>query len=69
MNSEFAKRFKQLRIEKKVTLRQLAVAIGVSDSAVSQWELGKTSILLEHAILVADYFNVSIDYLAGRTEY
>jgi transcriptional regulator with XRE-family HTH domain len=56
-----------LRKEKKVTQEQLAQKLGVSPQAVSKWENGSYP---EGDLLpaIADFFDVSIDYLYGRSD-
>lgn len=61
----FAKQLQQLRKKKGVTQEQLAGVLGVSAQAVSKWENGSYP---EGDLLpkLADYFEVTIDYLYGR---
>lgn len=61
----FAESLQALRKEAKVTQEQLASYLGVSAQAVSKWENGSypDGDLLPR---IADYFQVSIDYLYGR---
>ncbi len=59
----------ELRKERKIKQSELALAIGVAQSAISQWEKGINEPKASYLILLADYFNVSIDYLCGRTDY
>lgn len=61
----FAERLKELRTEKKLTTKSLGKCLGVSDATISRWENGKNSIKLDELIIVAKFFHVSIDYLAG----
>lgn len=63
--SDFSKNLQALRKEKKVTQEQLANHLGVSAQAVSKWENGNYP---ESDLLpaIADFFEVSIDYLYGR---
>lgn len=65
--TEFSTTLQGLRKEKKVTQEQLATYLGVSPQAVSKWENGSypDGDLLPR---IADYFEVSIDYLYGRAE-
>ena len=65
----FAKRLKDLRIENKLKQEELAEAVGVSASMISMWENEINIPSLEKASKLADIFKVSLDYLAGRTEY
>ncbi len=63
-----AKRLKELRKRNKVTQKQLAVAIEISERNYQDYEYGKvipTALIL---VSLADYFNVSLDYLTGRTD-
>lgn len=46
--------------------RELASAIGVSESSFSDKMHGRTKFSLDQLAALADYFNVSIDYLTGR---
>jgi len=64
----FANVFKQLRIEKGFTQEQLANALGISRSAVGMYESGKRIPDSEDLEKFADFFNVDIDYLLGRSQ-
>ncbi len=55
----------RLRREKGVTQEELAVALGVSNQAVSKWEAGKCCPDIEMLPELARYFRVSIDELMG----
>lgn len=61
-------RIKELRKIKKLTQKQLAEKINVDCSAVTKWETGKANPDFEKQQFLADFFNVSVDYLLGRTE-
>lgn len=63
----FSTTLRLLRKEKKVTQEQLAQKLGVSPQAVSKWENGSYP---EGDLLpaIADYFDVTIDYLYGRSD-
>ncbi|WP_373325680.1 helix-turn-helix domain-containing protein [Sporomusa paucivorans] len=62
-------RIKALRRLKKITQKELGDCINVSSQVVSNWERGYTS-SIEPLLLqrLADFFNVSVDYLLGRTD-
>lgn len=62
-------RLKDLRISKKLSQTALAEEIGISQRAISYYESGKDTPSLEILIRIADYFNVSLDYLVGRSDY
>lgn len=60
---------KDLRIQKGITQKALADAVGVKDSTIRMVELGKRNGSIELSAALADYFDVSMDYLEGRTDY
>lgn len=59
-------KIKELRLSKKLSQQQLAKILFVNQTAVSQWERGATTPNLQLLTKIADYFNVSIDYLIGN---
>lgn len=61
----FSKRLKELRKERKVSLRELAKAIGVSNSSLCRWENGTSQPLLDNIKAICDYFHVTPNYLMG----
>ena len=64
----FGKRLKDLRNDVGLGQVALAKALGVGKSIISDWELGKSEPTLSKLIIIAKYFKVSIDYLAGLEE-
>ncbi|MGF0469893.1 MULTISPECIES: helix-turn-helix domain-containing protein [Lysinibacillus] len=60
-------RLKALRIEKKLTQKQLAEKINVTHVSISGYESGNRSPDTDTLQRLADYFEVSTDYLLGRT--
>ena len=60
------KRMRSLRKEAGVTMKEVGVALGLSESTVSLYENGKRSPDVQTLIQIADYFNVSLDTLCGR---
>jgi transcriptional regulator with XRE-family HTH domain len=64
----FGQRLKTLREEKGLTQEELGKIIGVSDVAILQYEKGKRRPDLDKLILFSNYFECSIDYLAGKTD-
>ncbi len=59
----FGERLKQLRKEKKVSQKTLADALFISQQAIAKWESDKSSPNPETVRRIAEYFNVSTDYL------
>ena len=65
----FAERLKELRIEKALSLKQLSKNVGIGIASLSRWENNISDIHGEQLVLLANYFNVSTDYLLGREDY
>ena len=64
----FGERLKYLRQEKNLGQVELAKQLDVGKSIISLWEQGKCEPTLSKLIVMAKFFNVSIDYLAGLEE-
>ena len=64
----FSKRIASLRTQKNLTQQQLAAAVGLKNTAISMIESAQRAASIEVVYALADYFNVSIDYLVGRSE-
>ena len=62
-------RISELRKEKGLTLQQVADAIGVGNNTISRYENGKREPNSEMWKKLANYFNVSVDYLVGNDDY
>ncbi len=63
-----AERIKELMKEESLTQVELANKIGLKQNTISAWLLGKKEPSIRSLWLVADYFNVDIDYLVGRKD-
>lgn len=61
-----AEKIKELRLEKGISQAALAKAIGVSQKAVDFWEKGENEPKASYILKLADFFDVSTDYLLGR---
>lgn len=57
---------KELRLEKGLSQSLLASKIGVSQKAIDFWERGINEPKASYIIKLADFFDVSADYLLGR---
>lgn len=64
----FSTRLASLRQAKGISLAFLGERLSVTDEAIRLLEKGKRSPSCEVLIALADYFDVSIDYLVGRTD-
>ena len=62
------KKLKQLRESKGLSQLQLALKLGLNQNTVSRYENGQREADYQTLIMFADFFDVSIDYLIGRTE-
>ena len=58
-------RLRELRTDKQMSMKQLAVAIGTTDAAISNWENGINEPKISYVIRLCEFFNVSADYLLG----
>ena len=67
MSNRFAERLKELRTESGLTQEQLSKALNgaITPSAIGLWELKKRTPNLDAVIILAEYFGVSLDYIAG----
>ena len=61
----FGERLKDLRMEEKLSIKQLSLKLGVSDAAISRWENGLQIPNIVYLVMIAKYFNVTTDYLCG----
>ena len=68
MNNKFCEVLKKLRISRGVTQSELAKVLGVSPSTVGMYENGQREPNFEIEEKIADYFNVTLDYLRGKSE-
>lgn len=66
--NKFSERLKDLRIENGLSQDQLAKQTGLTHTAIGLWELNKRTPNLDAVIALADYFNVKLDYIAGRED-
>lgn len=60
-------RLKELRQSRNISQLKLAMDLGINQNTVSRYETGIYQADYDMLIRLADYFDVSIDYLLGRT--
>ena len=65
---EFYERMRELRKEHGETQAQAAAAAGMTDRQYQRFEKGEQKPGFDNLIRLADCFQVSLDYLAGRSE-
>lgn len=61
--------FKELRSEKNLSQDKIAEELDVSPALISKWERNISTPAPEMLEYIADYFDVSVDYLIGRSKY
>ena len=64
----FSEHLKQLRQSRNLAQKQLAEHIGASERGIQNYEIGARKPTYDALIALADYFNVSLDYLVGRSD-
>lgn len=67
MSDDFARILTMLRQERKISQKEAAAALGISQALLSHYERGRRGCNLDFLLKVADYYNVSCDYLLGRS--
>ena len=61
-------RLKELRKKKGISQLRLATDLNTTQHTISRYETGEREPGIDELIKIADYFNVSVDYLIGRTD-
>lgn len=64
----FSERLKELRSSRNLTQKQVYEAIGMSAIGYQRYEYGEREPAFKQLIALADYFDVSLDYLVGRSD-
>jgi transcriptional regulator with XRE-family HTH domain len=65
----FSSRLKQLREQENLSTQKLAEAIGLkSKGSITQFEKSLTTPSADTLIALADFFDVSLDYIVGRSD-
>ncbi len=65
---KFAERLKLLRMEKGLSLVELAQKVGIGKSSISRWENSQCDVLGSQLVILAKFFDVSVDYLLGLVD-
>jgi len=63
----FGERLKQLRQEKSLTINESANQFGIQYRSYQRYESNNSTPKYELLIQIADYYNVSLDWLTGRS--
>ncbi|MBO5339891.1 MAG: helix-turn-helix transcriptional regulator [Oscillospiraceae bacterium] len=59
---------RSLRIDNGYTQAQIAEYLNVKQNTYSQYEVGTLNYPIDVLLKLADFYNVSVDYLLGRTD-
>ncbi len=65
---DFATRLYELRVLRRLTQKELGEAVGLTAKSICTIESGERKTTIDKLIAIADYFDVSIDYLVGRSD-
>ncbi len=60
-------RLKDIRKSKKISQLKLAMDLNMNQNTISRYETGEREPGINELVKIADYFNVSVDYLLERT--
>ena len=67
MVMKYIDRIRALREDKDLTQTDVANLLNIGQKTYSDYELGKTRIPLDSMLVLAKYYNVSMDYLSGAS--
>lgn len=65
---EFKDRIRELRIQRKLTLSQLAAAMDKSEGAIRSWETGRAKPDADSLVKLSDFFGCTTDFLLGISD-
>lgn len=63
------KRIKELREEHHLTQKQLADILGMQLTQYRRYENGERPVPFDFMVKLADYYEITLDYIAGREEH
>lgn len=65
---KYIQRLRQLRQQRGISMLVLSELCGLSKNMISMYESGERTPSLTTTIAIADFFDVSLDYLVGRSD-
>lgn len=65
---EYQRRLRDLREDHDKTQSEIAQILGTSQTMYARYERGANELPIRHLIQLADYYQVSTDYILGRTD-
>ncbi|MBR3268256.1 MAG: helix-turn-helix transcriptional regulator [Oscillospiraceae bacterium] len=63
----YFQRLRDLREDRDMNQTQIAALLHTSQTVYSRYERGYQTIPVEHLLILADFYGVSVDYILGRT--
>ena len=66
-NEAFSERFRLLMAKEKITNVALGSYLGVGETGISNYVCGRAEPCFQYLVMIAQYFDVSTDYLLGNT--
>lgn len=66
---DFPRRLQQMRDRRRISRSVMSELCGLSKSVISKYERGERQPTLKQLIVIADFFDCSVDYLVGETDY
>ena len=67
MNKTYRERIRELREDRDLTQTQIADILQINQTVYSRYEGGRAKMPIHHLITLAQYYNVSTDYILGLT--
>ncbi len=64
----FSERLKELRVSRNLTQKQVYTSVGMSALGYQRYEYGEREPAFKQLLALADFFDVSLDYLVGRSD-
>ena len=68
MQMDYIKRIRDLREDADKTQAEIAVVLGTSQTMYARYERGANEMPIHHLLTLCRYYNVSADYILGRTD-
>ncbi|MFQ9570087.1 MAG: helix-turn-helix domain-containing protein [Roseburia inulinivorans] len=65
---DYISRIRNLREDADKTQQEIAEYLGTSQTMYARYERGANEMPIRHLIKLSDYYQVSLDYLCGRTD-
>lgn len=65
---DYISRIRNLREDADKTQQEIAEYLGTSQTMYTRYERGANEMPIRHLIKLSDYYQVSLDYLCGRTD-